>query len=558
MHIKTVKIQNFKCFRKFELNLNDDINIIVGNNEAGKSTLLGAIHLALTGVLDGKYLKNEINPYIFNIDAVEEYYNDIKKGLPEIIIELYFDSLNKKDIQYNECRGTHNSIRVDEAGIQLKILFNDEYKSEYEDFINSIKDYKDMYVLPIEFYKIEIISFSGNNITYKKIPIKSILIDSSSNKLKNGSDMYISYIINKSLTDKEQIQIFNAHREMKTSFAENENIKKINARIFKDNDYISSNKQLKLSVDFFNNNWESMLMPYMGNIPFQYIGKGEQCYIKTNLALLHNKSQEASLILLEEPENHLSHSKLNSLLKNIKDNISNNKQIIITTHSSFVANKMLLNNIIMINNNSNTNFKKLSEQTFNFFEKASGYDTLRLVLSKKTVLVEGDSDELIFQRAYKDVYGKLPIENEIDVISVGTAFVRYLELAKELKNKVIVIIDNDGNTAKLKNKYEQYNKYDNIKIYYEDQNNFEDFEIDINNNNNEKKININTLEPNLLKANNYDIELFNKIFGKKYTSIGKLLNYMLNNKVECALKIFEYSDKIKYPKYILEALNECK
>ncbi|WP_157159630.1 ATP-dependent nuclease [Brachyspira pilosicoli] len=556
MHIKTVKIQNFKCFRKFELNLNYDINIIVGNNEAGKSTLLEAIHLALTGVLDGKYLKNEINPYIFNSNAIEEYYNDIKKGLPEITIELYFDSLNKKDIQYNECRGTHNSIRVDESGIQLKILFNDEYKSEYEDFINSIKDYKDMYILPIEFYKIEVISFSGNNITYKKIPIKSILIDSSNNKLKNGSDMYLSYIINKSLTDKEQIQIFNAHREMKTSFAENKNIKKINDRIFKDNDYISSNKQLKLSVDFFNNNWESMLMPYMGNIPFQYIGKGEQCYIKTNLALLHNKSQEASLILLEEPENHLSHSKLNSLLKNIKDNVSNNKQIIITTHSSFVANKMMLNNIIIINNNSNTNFKKLSEQTFNFFEKASGYDTLRLVLSKKTVLVEGDSDELIFQRAYKDIYKKLPIENEIDVISVGTAFIRYLELAKELKNKVIVIIDNDGNTDKLKNKYEQYNKYDNIKIYYEDQNNFEDFEIDINNN--EKKINIDTLEPNLLKANNYDIELFNKIFGKKYTSIGELLNYMLNNKVECALKIFEYSDKIKYPKYILEALNECK
>ncbi|TXJ41559.1 ATP-dependent nuclease [Brachyspira aalborgi] len=556
MYIKTVKIQNFKCFRKFELNLNDDINIIVGNNEAGKSTLLEAIHLALTGVLDGKYLKNEINPYIFNNDAIEEYYNDIKKGLPEIIIELYFDNLNKEDIQYNECRGAHNSIRVDESGIQLKILFNDEYKSEYKDFIDSIKDYKDMYILPIEFYKIEVISFSGNNITYKKIPIKSILIDSSNNKLKNGSDIYISYIINKSLTDKEQIQIFNAHREMKTSFAENENIKKINDRIFKDNNYISSNKQLKLSVDFFNNNWESMLMPYMENIPFQYIGKGEQCYIKTNLALLHNKSQEASLILLEEPENHLSHSKLNSLLKNIKDNVSNNKQIIITTHSSFVANKMLLNNIIIINNNSNTNFKKLSEQTFNFFEKASGYDTLRLVLSKKTVLVEGDSDELIFQRAYKDIYEKLPIENEIDVISVGTAFVRYLELAKELKNKVIVIIDNDGNTDKLKNKYDQYNKYDNIKIYYQDKNNFEDFEIDINNN--EKKINIDTLEPNLLKANNYDITLFNKIFGKEYTSIGKLLNYMLNNKVECALKIFEYSDKIKYPKYILEALNECE
>lgn len=67
MYIKKVKIQNFKCFKNFDLDLNKNINIIVGNNESGKSTLLEAIHLALTGVLDGKYLKNEINSYLFNM-----------------------------------------------------------------------------------------------------------------------------------------------------------------------------------------------------------------------------------------------------------------------------------------------------------------------------------------------------------------------------------------------------------------------------------------------------------------------------------------------------------
>lgn len=57
MHISRVKIKNFKCFKDtFSLELNNGLNIIVGNNEAGKSTILEAIHLALTGLSNGKYV----------------------------------------------------------------------------------------------------------------------------------------------------------------------------------------------------------------------------------------------------------------------------------------------------------------------------------------------------------------------------------------------------------------------------------------------------------------------------------------------------------------------
>ncbi|WP_259377047.1 AAA family ATPase [Bacillus velezensis] len=56
--IKTLVIQNFKCFKeKFVLDLKEGINILVGNNEAGKSTILEAIHLVLTGVFRGKSIK---------------------------------------------------------------------------------------------------------------------------------------------------------------------------------------------------------------------------------------------------------------------------------------------------------------------------------------------------------------------------------------------------------------------------------------------------------------------------------------------------------------------
>jgi putative ATP-dependent endonuclease of OLD family len=53
MAIKKVIISNFKQFKDiFEIELNEDINILVGNNEAGKSTIIEAINLAFTGMIE--------------------------------------------------------------------------------------------------------------------------------------------------------------------------------------------------------------------------------------------------------------------------------------------------------------------------------------------------------------------------------------------------------------------------------------------------------------------------------------------------------------------------
>ena len=71
MNIKKIIIENYKCFNgKFSFEPNKGLNIIVGNNESGKSTILEAIHLALTGLLNGRYLKNELTQYLFNIEVV--------------------------------------------------------------------------------------------------------------------------------------------------------------------------------------------------------------------------------------------------------------------------------------------------------------------------------------------------------------------------------------------------------------------------------------------------------------------------------------------------------
>jgi predicted ATP-binding protein involved in virulence len=54
--ISHVYIKNFKLFQSFEMSLNPDLNIIVGDNETGKSIILEATALALTKRLNGKLI----------------------------------------------------------------------------------------------------------------------------------------------------------------------------------------------------------------------------------------------------------------------------------------------------------------------------------------------------------------------------------------------------------------------------------------------------------------------------------------------------------------------
>jgi putative ATP-dependent endonuclease of OLD family len=68
-----------------------------------------------------------------------------------------------------------------------------------------------------------------------------------------------------------------------------------------------------------------------------------------------------------------------------------------------------------------------------------------------------------------------------------------------------------------------------------------------------KKFNYNTLEPKLLKENTLD--KLNTIFGTTYTENDELHKYMKANKTECALKIFDSTESINYPRYILDSIN---
>lgn len=135
MHISKIKIQNFKCFNEvFTLELSEGLNIIVGCNESGKSTILEAIHLTLSGLYSGRYLKNELSEYLFNNKALEEYKSRLSTSdplpPPEIFIEVF---LAGDDLPLFE--GDGNSEKRKECGVCLKIALDENHRDNYAEYI---------------------------------------------------------------------------------------------------------------------------------------------------------------------------------------------------------------------------------------------------------------------------------------------------------------------------------------------------------------------------------------------------------------------------------------
>ena len=544
MGIRMLKLENFKRFRTLNLDFNDGMNILVGGNDAGKSTVLEAIHLAITGLLSGRYLKNELSQHLFNNAAVAEYINSLKKPPalppPQILIEVYLS-----DGDFPVFEGNDNSTRAPGSGFYLKIAFDDAYQREYEELVKSSQ----VLSLPIEYYAATWRSFAREPLSSRTVPLKSALIDSSAARYQSGSDVYVSRIVRDFLDIADVIGIAQAYRRMKETFGTDAAIASVNAKI--QHAAQVSKKAVTLSADLpSKSDWEDGLVACVEDVPFHYIGKGEQSVIKTMLALHHKRARDAAVVLLEEPENHLTHANLNNLLGDIK--VANpDRQVIVSTHSSFVANKLGLDSLILLNDSSPTRITSLKPETKEFFEKIAGYDTLRLILASRAILVEGDSDELIVQKAYELRHGgRLPIEDGIDVISVGTSFLRFLEIADHIRKPVAVVTDNDGDPAALQTKYADYlgdRAKPHIKICFDPTIYVGPLII------RDKPFNYNTLEPQLLQANGLDA--MNEILGTRFAEPDEMHIHMRANKTDCALRIFKTQEPVVFPSYIVEAIS---
>jgi energy-coupling factor transporter ATP-binding protein EcfA2 len=531
--IERVIVKNYRRLRSTDIKLRPDLNIIVGDNESGKSTLLEAINLALKGQINRRPAQYELHPYLFNKECVDQFIMDLKGGKkvqpPEVLIELYMAN----DPSLASLKGINNSLGENCPGISLTIHLDDEhFKDEYSNYIQRPDDLRS---IPIEYYVVTWLTFANDGLDTRKAPIRSALIDPASISNAYGANRYVVEVIQDYLSKKEKVDIALSYRKMRDLFLTDEKVAGINKELEKRKGAVSD-KVLSFAMDMTARaGWETGVVPHLDEIPLPLVGRGEQNAVKIKLAMEAAESAEAcKVFLIEEPENHLSHTNLNRLLEHLAAR-TQGRQLIVTTHSSFVLNKLGVESVQMFNGESAVSLNDLLDSTKAYFKKLPGHDTLRMILAKRTILVEGPSDELIVTKAFLQKHGKTPLQTGVEIISVNAlAFKRFLEIAKALKLDTCVVTDNDHNARAVEDKFAEYSNESCIHLCYSTDNS------------------LHTLEVHLQRLNAR--EKLNRIFGSQCEDEAKLLDYMLNNKTECALKILESSEIIAMPEYIRDAV----
>ncbi|WP_439541835.1 ATP-dependent nuclease [Hyphomicrobium sp.] len=531
MFIQQAIIKNYRCLQKARVRFNDRMNVVVGHNECGKSTLLEAIYLALTGQLNGRPIQIELHPYLFNLDLVQEYIDKLKGGAspepPSILIEVYLAD----DSALAKLKGDNNSLGLDLPGVSLLIELNPAHA---DDFAQYVSDPSEIRTMPIEYYWIKWRDFADNDIQNSRwIPLHASLIDASTIKNNVAASRFVVDIVKESLSSKEKVDLALTYRLMKDRFLEEPKVKTINDALAAKKGKISD-KAISISLDTSARaNWEAGIMPHLDDIPLPLVGKGEQNSVKIKLAM--ETSAKSHIILIEEAENHLSYASLNELIGHISAN-AGSRQIFITTHSSFVLNKLGVESVLLFQRGEGMRLTDLKDaSTQDYFMKLPGHDTLRIILAKRSILVEGPSDELIVQRAYQKKHGKMPLEDGVDVISVNSlAFKRFLEIAVLLKKPADVVTDNDADVAALEKKYADYLKSEIVSIQYD------------------KDEAARTLEPQLMKKNG--LTTISAVLGKDFADEASAIEHMVNHKAETALRFFDTKVEWSPPDYIARAI----
>ncbi|MCK5778326.1 MAG: AAA family ATPase [Rhodospirillales bacterium] len=513
--ITKVRLHNFKRFRNFETDFDDSLVLLIGDNESGKSSILQAMDVVISGSVSK--VQTIGLESLFNAAVIEEFLGGKKKyeNLPEMYIELYLNEQDNPDLN-----GRNHSLRpVDYDGLKLKCAPRDDLSEDINEIL--AQDHPNF---PFEFYSISFTTFAGRSYTGYNKHLTHLLLDNTQINNEYATREYIKTVYHSAADEKEINKHQNEYRNHKSQFKDNV-LKDMNANLEGYQFGIRTGAKANLETD---------LTILEGSIPLEDRGKGRQCFIKTEFALTRKQDKKPiDTLLLEEPENHLSHTNMANLVESISS--SEDKQVFISTHNNMICSRLDLRKAVFLNSNSDTPtlLSALRDDTAKFFMKAPDNNVLDLILSKKVLLVEGDAEFILMDAFFNRTTGEELRGSGVHIISIGgTSFKRYLELATLLNIKAAVVTDNDGDIEKCKARYADY-ETDQAKVFFDAAADRRTFEIAM-------------YQDNTL--------ICDELFGEDRKTL-TVQDYMLSNKADVAFELLDKkADALTVPQYIQEAI----
>ncbi len=477
MFIKELEIQGYKNTKEnSKIVFNKGLNILVGENGAGKTTIINALRLILK--------EDDYNNKIIEEDFYKSF-DEPNQVSSNIKIKILFDGLTEDEkIFYLSWADADNNVilnmdilnKMNNRGYYKKEIWGgvskaNIYESELLDNMNCI------YLPPLRDAETKLVE--GRSSRLAKL-LKKLYKEEIEQKKKDNQEIEIvkaTKEFNQNLAKGKEYKIGEANKKI------NEKMKEIIGNTFGQ----STNIQFsEINFDKIIHSLRLMFFPKVGeidiekfrNISENSLGYNNLLYMATILAEIELAGESYKAILIEEPEAHLHPQLQVQFIKYIEKIVKDkqNLQIIITTHSNVLALSVSIKNIIHVAEKNNmieaTNIANigLEDEKIKFIDRWLDATKSNLLFAKGIIFVEGISEGILVPelakiclKEYNEIHKEAKLsstleEAGISVINMNGIYFKYFmalycntsellqdkENTKErMKNRCAGITDND-------------------------------------------------------------------------------------------------------------------
>lgn len=469
MILKQLKIWNFRQFSSkddspgLEVQFHNGVNVLIGENDSGKSTIIDAIKIVL---------QTQSNEYIRITE--DDFYLDSAGNSSEIIkIECILS-----DFSVEEAKNFIEWLQFEknDAGktiYNLKLTFK-AWKEKNRIFTDlragMIGDGNKMDGKARELLKC----------TYLK-PLRDAEREMASRKGSRLSQILYNH---KSFQEKENHKLVEiikkANKEIDQYFINDDDVV---LQTLKSNVAAFLEKQSRIEPSFVTSNLQlkSILESLSLNLSEIKPGLGVQnlLFIAAELLLLGQYDDEGiKLALIEEIESHLHPQAQLRLIEYIQNEFDDSGiQFILSTHSTTLSSEINIKNALICKNSKvyslapeNT---KLDKGDYLFLQRFLESSKANMFFSQGVIMVEGDAENLLLPTIAKIIDSNLS-QYGVSLVNVGSiAFLRYSKIFLQKKQPEILMPVSIITDVDIKPKWDQEKKELDIKLELTQQKNSE-------------------------------------------------------------------------------------
>ena len=447
MYLANLKTNNFRILKNIDLPLRKGLNVLLGENDSGKTAIIDAISLIL-GTRDFERIQV----------VSDDFYVDQNGRATELSMEVVFEDLSDDEAAlYLEWLGIKGSMPDGSLNYFLKVRLEANRKdisqvvNKYDREISfSLTAGPDTVGTPLSPEVRDLL-----RATYLK-PLRDAEQELAARKGSRLSQILLAHpeIKQQDANDPKSIPgiIHNANVNVKGHPVIAQQVNSLNQ------DYLANftlgETSIQASVDISDptlrgilERLELTLTDNAPNLETRHgLGLNNLLFMAAELLLLRSTNSPAlPLVIIEEPEAHLHPQYQIRLMHFLEQQTAQNQprqvQAIMTSHSPNLASKALLQNVVLLRNGKvyplGAEHTQLQVNDYKFLQTFLDVTKANLFFARGVLIVEGDAEHILLPTIAR-LIGRSLEQHGVSIVNVGhVGLFRYARIFQRKDNSLM-------------------------------------------------------------------------------------------------------------------------